>query len=105
MAESLRLQTGKKKIRLHPAVFVILLIVAAGIGYVIGQNGPGKAPQQNCIPQPDFQHFLDSANQVRADYQKCVKDLWDLQFSIKTGGMAVPTNSTAKKNVSSNISK
>jgi len=85
----LKTERNKFRVKLHLVVFLIVVIASLAIGYAAGQYGiPGitGSAVKNCIPQKDFQYFLDDANVVRAEYDKCVSDLWSLQFAIKTGG-------------------
>ena len=104
MVEKLRLRReGSKRVKLHPAVLAVVVIVALLVGFFIGQKGLiSVKASENCIPQTDFQDFLDQANEVRAEYQKCVADLWALQFSYKTGGKITPSGQPANTTNSSN---
>ncbi len=92
--EKLRLRkTGSKmNLRINAIVLAVLLIVAIAVGYVVGSKGviTGKSVGA-CIPQKDFQFFIDKSNIVQADYQKCVSDLWALQFTYRQQTGAVPS--------------
>ncbi len=69
---------------MHIAVLLAALLVSVLIGYAIGKGAiTGKTTQANCIPPQDLQYFLDQANQIQAEYKKCVQDLWALQFTYK----------------------
>lgn len=78
------------RVKMNVVVLIVVLLVSAGIGFVLGQKGipgiTGNAIQKNCIPQKDFLYFLNKSNDLKAEYDKCVSDLWSLQFAIKTGG-------------------
>jgi len=88
MAQKLKLNTehSKFRVRMHIVVLIVVILASLAIGFTAGQNGiPGITGMaaKNCIPQTDFQFFLDDANIVQADYKQCVADLWNLQLSYK----------------------
>ena len=81
--EKFKLKTGSRRlVRVHPAIFAILLIAAIAVGFVAGQKGIGSGV--NCIPQQDLQYFINKANSFQEDYQKCVQDAWALHLICKT---------------------
>jgi len=67
MSKKLRLKpTGSKfRLRINAFVLLVIILVSLFVGYITAQQGliTGKAAL-NCIPQNDFQFFLDEANEV-----------------------------------------
>ncbi len=105
MAKKLKLHTehSKFRVRLHAVVLLVIILASLAVGFVAGKQGlfGNNVAANNCIPQTDFQFFLDDANEVKADYQQCVADLWNLQLSYK---MAAAKAQKALRNSTSNSS-
>jgi hypothetical protein len=59
------------------------------VGFYAGDRGIPGINVKNCIPQKDFQYFLDKANIVQGEYQKCVADMWNLQLMYKMSSVKV----------------
>ncbi len=109
--EDLRLRKTGSKHGMRMWIVIIIVILALCIGYVAGQfevvGLVVKVPQVSCVPQKDFQYFLDQDNSLRANYQKCVADDWNLQVELSkltgtplNGVTILPANSTAPSNTS-----
>jgi hypothetical protein len=88
MKNELRLKkTGGSKVRMNIAWFIVVLLLAAVIGFVVGQYGlvnlKTKLSSNDCINKTEMQFFIDETNKAQEDYAKCVKDAWNLQLLCK----------------------
>jgi hypothetical protein len=94
--EKLRLPNRSKfSMRLHVLALIAIVVVSLVVGGLAQRYVPALNPKSaNCIPQEDFQFFLNDANVVQADYKKCVSDLWALSFACKIGNSAQPVANT-----------
>ncbi len=108
--EKLRLPNRSKfSMRLHVLALIAIVVVSLVVGGLAQRYVPALNPKDaNCIPQKDFQFFLDDANVVQAEYKKCVQDLWSLSFLCKQGSSAQPAvnstvNATKPKNTNASM--
>ena len=95
--EKLRLPNrSKSSIRLNVLALIAIIVASLVVGGLAQRYIPAlNLKDANCIPQGEFQFFIDQANVVQAEYKKCVSDLWTLSFACKQGS-SLPSNTTTK---------